>query len=89
MCTRAGWNTQESIELPRKALLLDKEVSKVAVRTRIDVAKEVAPKFGVTLQDADRFVLLVLNEIKAILKRGDEVAFRGFGFLPYGVSPEG
>ena len=59
--------------------VLDKEVSKVAVRTRIDVAKEVAPKFGVTLQDADRFVLLVLNEIKAILKRGDEVAFRGFG----------
>ena len=36
------------------------------VRTRIDVAKEVAPKFGVTLQEADRFVLLVLNEIKAM-----------------------
>ena len=51
----------------------------MAVRTRIDVAKEVAPKFGVTLQDADRFVLLVLNEIKAMLTRGDEVAFKGFG----------
>ena len=51
----------------------------MAVRTRSDVAKEVAPHFGVTLQDADRFVLQVLNEIKAMLKRGDEVAFRGFG----------
>ncbi len=51
----------------------------MAIRTRSDVAKEVAPKFGVTLQDADRFVLLVLNEIKAMLKRGDEIAFRGFG----------
>jgi hypothetical protein len=51
----------------------------VVVRTRIDVAKEVAPKFGVTLQDADRFVLLVLDEIKAMLNRGDEVMFKGFG----------
>jgi nucleoid DNA-binding protein len=47
----------------------------MAVRTRNDVAKEVAPKFGVTLQDADRFVLLVLEEIIAMLKRGDEVMF--------------
>ena len=39
----------------------------MAVRTRNDVAKEVAPKFGVTLQEADRFVLKVLKEIKAIL----------------------
>jgi nucleoid DNA-binding protein len=51
----------------------------VAVRTRIDVAKEVAPKFGVTLQDADRFVLLMLDELKAMLMRGDEVTFKGFG----------
>ena len=51
----------------------------MAVRTRSDVAKEVAPKVGVTLQDADRIVLIVLNEIKAMLKRGDEVVFRGFG----------
>ena len=51
----------------------------MAVRTRIDVAKEVAPPFGVTLQEADRFVLLVLNEIKAMLLRGDEVTFKGFG----------
>ncbi|MFQ6043531.1 MAG: HU family DNA-binding protein, partial [Candidatus Poribacteria bacterium] len=51
----------------------------MAVRTRNDVAKEVAPHFGVTLQEADRFVLRVLNEIKAMLKRGDEVVFRGFG----------
>jgi nucleoid DNA-binding protein len=42
----------------------------VVVRTRNDVAKEVAPHFGVTLQEADRFVLLVLNEIKAMLLRG-------------------
>jgi nucleoid DNA-binding protein len=55
----------------------------MAVRTRNDVAKEVAPKFGVTLQDADRFVLLVLEEIIAMLKRGDEVMFKGFGrFTP-------
>ena len=53
------------------------------VRTRSDVAREVAPKFGVTLQDADRFVAIVLNEISAMLKRGDEVAFKGFGrFAP-------
>lgn len=51
----------------------------MGVRTRNDVAKEVAPHFGVTLQEADRFVLLVLNEIKAMLTRGDELAFRGFG----------
>ena len=51
----------------------------MAVRTRNDVAKEVAPKLGLTLQEADRFVLIVLNEIKAMLKRGDEVVFRGFG----------
>ena len=51
----------------------------MAVRTRSDVAKEVAPHFGVTLQDADRFVLQVLNEIKGMLKRGDEVTFKGFG----------
>jgi len=56
----------------------------MAVRTRIDVAKEVAPKFGVTLQDADRFVLLVLEEIKEMLERGDEVMFKGFGrFSPF------
>jgi nucleoid DNA-binding protein len=55
----------------------------MAVRTRNDVAKEVAPHFGVTLQDADRFVLLVLEEIIAMLKRGDEVMFKGFGrFTP-------
>ena len=55
----------------------------MAVRTRSDVAKEVAPHFGVTLQDADRFVLQVLEEIKGMLKRGDEVAFKGFGrFAP-------
>jgi nucleoid DNA-binding protein len=55
----------------------------MAVRTRNDVAKEVAPKFGVTLQDADRFVLLVLEEIIAMLQRGDEVMFKGFGrFTP-------
>ncbi|HIE26049.1 TPA: HU family DNA-binding protein [Candidatus Poribacteria bacterium] len=53
------------------------------VRTRSDVAKEVAPEFGLTLQDADRFVLLVLEEIKGILKSGDEVVFKGFGrFAP-------
>ena len=53
------------------------------VRTRMDVAKEVAPKFGVTLQDADRFVLMMLEEIKGMLTRGDEVAFKGFGrFAP-------
>ena len=51
----------------------------MVVRTRIDVAKEVAPKFGVTLHDADRFVLLVLDEIKAMLERCDEVMFKGFG----------
>jgi integration host factor subunit beta len=62
---------------------LDKEVREVAVRTRIDVAKEVAPHFGVTLQEADRFVLQVLDEIRAMLKRGDEVTFKGFGrFAP-------
>jgi len=55
----------------------------MAVRTRIDVAKEVAPKFGVTLQGADRFVLLMLDELKAMLTRGDEVTFKGFGrFAP-------
>jgi len=55
----------------------------VPVRTRMDVAKEVAPKFGVTLQDADRFVAIVLDEIRAMLKRGDEVTFKGFGrFAP-------
>jgi nucleoid DNA-binding protein len=55
----------------------------MAVRTRNDVAKEVAPQFGVTLQDADRFVLLVLEEIIAMLKHGDEVMFKGFGrFTP-------
>jgi nucleoid DNA-binding protein len=55
----------------------------MAVRTRIDVAKEVAPKFGMTLQDADRFVLLMLDELKAMLMRGDEVTFKGFGrFAP-------
>ena len=55
----------------------------MAVRTRSDVAKEVAPHFGVTLQDADRFVLRVLEEIKGMLKRGDEVTFKGFGrFAP-------
>jgi nucleoid DNA-binding protein len=55
----------------------------MAVRTRIDVAKEVAPKFGVTIGDADRFVALVLDELKAMLMRGDEVTFKGFGrFAP-------
>ena len=55
----------------------------MAVRTRNDVAKEVAPKFGLTLQDADRFVAIVLEEIKAMLLRGDEVTFKGFGrFAP-------
>jgi nucleoid DNA-binding protein len=33
--------------------------------------------------EADRFVLLVLEEIKEMLERGDEVTFKGFGrFAP-------
>ena len=55
----------------------------MAVMTRSDLAKGIAPKLGVTIGDADRFVALVLDELKAMLMRGDEVTFKGFGrFAP-------
>lgn len=59
----------------------------MSTKVRLDVAREVAPKFGVTTEDADRFVALVIRKIAEMLKSGDEVVFKGFGKFSF-VSQE-
>ena len=55
----------------------------MAVRTRDDLARVMAPKMGMTHQDSRRYLDLFLEEITKALKRGDEIVFRGFGrFTP-------
>lgn len=55
----------------------------MAVRTRDDIARVLAPKMGVTHQDSERYLKHLIAEITSALKRGDEIVFRGFGrFTP-------
>ena len=55
----------------------------MAIRTRDDLARVMAPKMGMTHQDSRRYIDLFLEEITKALKRGDEIVFRGFGrFTP-------
>ncbi len=51
----------------------------MAVRTRDDIARVLAPKMGITHQDAERYLKQLIAEITSALKRGDEIVFRGFG----------
>jgi len=55
----------------------------MAIRTRDDLARVMAPKMGMTHQDSRRYLDQFLEEITKALKRGDEIVFRGFGrFTP-------
>lgn len=55
----------------------------MAVRTRDDLARVMAPLMGMTHQDSRRYLDLFLEEITKALKKGDEIVFRGFGrFTP-------
>ena len=55
----------------------------MAVRTRDDIARVLAPKMGITHQESERYLKQLIAEITSALKRGDEIVFRGFGrFTP-------
>ncbi len=63
----------------------------MAVRTRNDLARVLAPILGMTHQDAERYLQHLLAEMTSALKRGDEIVFRGFGrFTPQNeTGPDG
>ena len=55
----------------------------MAVRTRNDIARVLAPKMGMTHQESERYLKELIAQMTLALKRGDEVVFRGFGrFTP-------
>ena len=53
----------------------------MAVRTRNDLARVMAPKMGMTHQDSERYLKELIAEMTKALKNGDEIVFRGFGRL--------
>ena len=55
----------------------------MAVRTRDDLARVMAPKMGMTHQDSERYLKELIAYMTKALKNGDEIVFRGFGrFTP-------
>ncbi len=55
----------------------------MAVRTRDDIARVLAPKMGMTHQESQRYLKILIAEMTSALKNGDEIIFRGFGkFTP-------
>ncbi len=53
----------------------------MAVRTRNDLARVMAPKMGMTHQESERYLKELIAEMTKALKNGDEIVFRGFGRL--------
>jgi integration host factor subunit beta len=52
-------------------------------KTRVDLAKSLAPKFSLTEQQSERFIVEFLDEVRTILNQGDKIELRGFGtFYP-------
>ena len=55
----------------------------MAVRTRDDLARVMAPKMSLTHQDSERYLKELITYMTKALKNGDEIVFRGFGrFTP-------
>jgi len=55
----------------------------MAVRTRDDLARVMAPKMGMTHQDSERYLKELITYMTKALKLGDSIVFRGFGrFTP-------
>lgn len=55
----------------------------MAVRTRDDLARVMAPKMGMTHQDSERYLKELIAYMTKALKNGDSIVFRGFGrFTP-------
>ncbi len=55
----------------------------MAVRTRDDIARVLAPKMGMTHQESQRYLKVLIAEMTSAFKNGDEIIFRGFGkFTP-------
>ena len=55
----------------------------MAVRTRDDIARVLAPKMGMTHQESERYLKELIAYMTEALKSGDEIVFRGFGrFTP-------
>ena len=55
----------------------------MAVRTRDDLARVMAPKMSLTHQDSERYLKELIAYMTKALKNGDEIVFRGFGrFTP-------
>ena len=55
----------------------------MAVRTRNDIARVLAPRMGMTHQESERYLKELMAQMTLALKRGDEIVFRGFGkFTP-------
>lgn len=55
----------------------------MAVRTRDDLARVMAPKMGMTHQESERYLKELIAYMTLAFKQGDEIIFRGFGrFTP-------
>ena len=53
----------------------------MAVRTRDDLARVLAPKMGMTHQESQRYLKELIAQMTLALKNGDEIVVRGFGRL--------
>ena len=52
-------------------------------KIRVDLAKSLAPKFSLTEQQTERFIVEFLDEVRSILNQGAQLKLRGFGtFYP-------
>ena len=52
-------------------------------KTRIDLAKSLAPKLSLTYQESERFIKEFLGELRENLTSGNMIKLRGFGtFYP-------
>ena len=52
----------------------------MAVRTRDDLARVMAPKMSLTHQDSERYLKELIAYMTKALKNGDSIVFRGFGW---------
>lgn len=52
-------------------------------KTRIDLAKSLAPKLSLTYQESERFIKEFLGELRENLTSGNKIKLKGFGtFYP-------
>jgi nucleoid DNA-binding protein len=55
----------------------------VNTKTRIDLAKSLAPNLSLTYQESERFIVEFLSELRETLISGNKIKLKGFGtFYP-------